>query len=227
MLGDRPTGPPPSLPAVPGELTAEQRYLFDTLGYLQIPDVLGAAELEECRAAVRDYVATPDDAMPAGFERAPGGEWLHAFAWAPALERLCMHSKLWPIVLELTDGKPKMVASSGTLWHEDTAAAAAGANDAAATSGAHGVRLHCARESTGWETSAAIFDAKNGRIQVGHALVFIYLEGIAAGEGGLLVVPGSHKSNFERVDSAHGVYGGRQVAIGETVILLTLCLHRH
>jgi hypothetical protein len=58
------------------------------------------------------------------------------------------------------------------------------------------------------------------RIHVGHALVFIYLEDIDPGEGGLLVVPGSHKSNFDRVDSlaVHGPYGGRQEDRGSVVL---------
>ena len=46
----------------------------------------------------------------------------------------------------------------------------------------------------------------------GHALVFIHLEDIDVGEGCLLVVHGSHKSNFDRTDNlvAHGLYSERQ-----------------
>lgn len=66
------------------------------------------------------------------------------------------------------------------------------ASEEAAPSGAHGVRLHCSRESAGWASHTAIFDVHHGRIHVGHTLVFIYLEDIAAGEGGLLVpTPGN------------------------------------
>ena len=184
------TGPPPSLPPVPGGFTDEQRYLFDTHGYVQIPDVLGPEELAECRAAARDYMSTAEADMPEGFGRTPGKKFLHSLAWSPALERLCMHPRLWPIVLELTDGKPKMGAASGTMWYEDAAAAAAGASEAAAPSGAHGIRLHCSRESAGWDSPAAIFDEHHGRVHVGHALVFIYLEDLEAGDGGLLLVPG-------------------------------------
>ena len=69
--------------------------------------------------------------MPEGFGQTPGKKWLHSLAWSPCLERLCMHPKLWPIVLELTDGKPKMGAASGTMWWEDADAAASGAQSAA------------------------------------------------------------------------------------------------
>ena len=40
--------------------------------------------------------------------RASGKKWLHAFAWSPVLERLCMHPRLWPIILELFDGANKI-----------------------------------------------------------------------------------------------------------------------
>ena len=108
-----------------------------------------------------------------------------------------------------------MGAASGTMWWEDAASAAAGIDDPNAPSGvhsaksticiaedrkvhshddcvcvvgAHGVRLHCSRESAGWDSQAAVFDVHHGRIHVGHALIFIYLEDLEPGEGGLLVV---------------------------------------
>ena len=61
VIDELQTGPPPSLPPIPGGLTDEQRYLFDTHGFVQIPDVLEAAELAECQAAARDYMATPEE----------------------------------------------------------------------------------------------------------------------------------------------------------------------
>lgn len=116
LLGRLPTGSPPSLPAVTNGFTDEQRYLFDTHGYVQVailsvvarqccvslkcetmtilfrgtqvPNVLGPDELAECRAAVQDYISTPSEAMPPGFGQTPGKKWLHAFAWSPTLERL-------------------------------------------------------------------------------------------------------------------------------------------
>ena len=173
--------------------------------------------------------------------RASGKKWLHAFAWSPVLERLCMHPRLWPIILELFDGAKKIIFHSSVIfclrlsraclgkysrftkrgwlvlrrqaqaggceWHDvvgrcgvnethmpclapfpsvedrsvaktssgrtqrklskdrhfpqDTAAA--GVSDPAAPSGAHGVRLHCSRESAGWDSHTAIFDVHHGR----------------------------------------------------------------
>ena len=67
VLDALPTGAPPALPKVPSGLTDEQRYLFDTHGYLQIPSVLEGAELAACQAAARAYVQTSPEDMPAGF----------------------------------------------------------------------------------------------------------------------------------------------------------------
>ena len=75
---------------MPGGFTDEQRYLFDTHGFVQIPDVLEGAELAECQAAARAYMNTPAEEMPAGLGQTPGKKWLHSLAWSPCLERLCM-----------------------------------------------------------------------------------------------------------------------------------------
>ena len=50
------------------------------------------------------------------------------------------------------------------------------------------MRLHCSRESAGWDSHTAQFDVHHGRIHVGHALIFVYLSDVEPGEGGLLVV---------------------------------------
>ena len=41
-----------------------------------------------------------------------GGKFLHAHAWSPCLENLATHPAIWPTILELTDGKPKLVSTS-------------------------------------------------------------------------------------------------------------------
>ena len=93
-------------------MTAEQRYLFDLHGYLHLKNVLSAKELAAARAAAERYVDTPPDELPAGF-RVDGRRYEHGFAFDRALERLTMHPVTWPIVTELTRGRPRLVR--GTL----------------------------------------------------------------------------------------------------------------
>jgi hypothetical protein len=58
------------------------------------------------------------------------------------------------------------------------------------------VPLHCAREDYGFES--ARYEIHQGRICCDDFVVFPYLDDVHPGDGGLAVVPGSHKSQFAR-----------------------------
>ena len=163
-------------------MTAEQRYLFDLHGYLHVRNALSVDELAAARAAAERYVDMPPEELPEGF-RVDGRRYEHGFAFDRALERLTMHPSTWPIVTELTRGRPRLV--SGTLQI-----------NAAATDQVQPLRLHCARDDYGWD--AIRYEVRDGRIFCDHTVVFPYLTDVHPGDGGLLVVPGSHKSMFER-----------------------------
>ncbi len=163
-------------------MTAEQRYLFDLHGYLHLRGVLSAAEVDAAREAAERYVATPVEELPEGFG-VDGRRYLHGFAFDRALERLTLHPSIWPIVKEITRNRPRLV--SGTLQVNQ---ADGGHSEA--------LHLHCARDDYGWD--AIRYDVRDGRIFCDHTVVFPYLTDVLGGDGGLLVIPGSHKSMFER-----------------------------
>ena len=94
-----------------------------------------------------------------------------------------MHPSIWPIVKELTRERPRL--ASGTLQV-----------NAASEDTSQAMRLHCARDDFGWD--AIRYEVRDGRIFCDHTVVFPYLTDVHPGDGGLLVVPGSHKSMFER-----------------------------
>ena len=58
------------------------------------------------------------------------------------------------------------------------------------------LRLHSVRDDYGWD--AIRYEVRDGRIFCDHTVVFPYLTDVHPGDGGLSVVPGSHKSMFER-----------------------------
>ena len=58
------------------------------------------------------------------------------------------------------------------------------------------MQLHCARDDYGFES--ARYEVRQGRIYCDDFVVFPYLDDVLPGDGGLLVVPGSHKSEFDR-----------------------------
>lgn len=176
----------PGLPQVAGGMTDEQRYLFDIHGYCHLHSAIAGDELADCQRAAMDYINTPTEQLPEGFKQTPGGKFLHAHAWSPCLERLAMHPNVWPTVLELTDGKPKLLHESGTLFWEDSSRLPALGDSYDPTrdiyvsvAGRDGVHLHCGREGlfkSGLQFSphdCGYFERVNGRLHCGNFAVFV------------------------------------------------------
>jgi hypothetical protein len=161
-------------------MTPEQRYLLDVLGYLHIEQALSSEELKSCQEATERYINTPPDRLPPGFG-VDGRRYLHGFAFDKCLEALTRHPSTWPIVREFTNDKPRLI--SGTLQVNLPGESAVG-------------RLHCAREGFGWESTR--YETHHGRIYCDDIIVFPYFDDVHPGDGGLIVLPGSHKAAFPR-----------------------------
>ena len=162
-------------------MNEEQRYLFDLYGFLHLKNVLTAVQLEAAAKAADRYIDSASEERLPEF-KVNGKGHAHGFAFDRALEQLAFLPALWPLVLELTNEKPML--ASGTLMVDKP-----GIHNEAAP-------LHCARDDYGWES--ARYEVRHGRIYCDDFVVFPYLENVHPGDGGLLVVPGSHKCNFER-----------------------------
>ncbi|MBS12323.1 MAG: hypothetical protein CME19_12055 [Gemmatimonadetes bacterium] len=162
-------------------MTEEQRYLLDLWGYLHIKGAFGGKELEDAQAAAERYVHSEPENLPDGFA-VDGKRHVHGFAFDKSLERLATHPSIWPFIKEITKGRPRL--TSGTLQIDRPIPE----NEP--------LRFHCARDDYGWD--AMRWDVRDGRIFCNHMVAFPYLTDVNPGDGGLLVVPGSHKSNFER-----------------------------
>ena len=161
-------------------MTPEQRYLFDVTGYLHLKNALSPDELKVGQEATQRYIDTPSDELPSGFG-VDGKRHLHGFAFDKSLEALVFHPKTWQIVMELTNGKPCF--TSGTLQVD--------------VPSSNGGRLHCARDDFGWESCR--YETRNGQIYCDNFVIFPYFDDVFPGDGGLLVVPGSHKAAFKRL----------------------------
>ena len=78
------------------------------------------------------------------------------------MESLCFHPALWPIVMELTNGKPKLKGGQMIIDdHERGLGLVSG----------EGGHLHCARED--WGPESASFDIHEGEIRANDFIVFI------------------------------------------------------
>jgi hypothetical protein len=181
---------------------------LDLNGYLHIKGVLQGEALTTARAAAVRYAHDDPATLPPPFSRIrrecdarvhqhtpnTASQLGHAFAFDKSLEHIVFQDTIWPIIHELTDGRPQL--NSGGLVNEDHRL------------GGHGdrpVHLHCAREDGG--PRSARFEVSNGRIYCDNFIVFPYFDDVHPGDGGLLVLPGSHKSNFERPHELYGAYG--------------------
>lgn len=181
-------------------MTPEQRYLFDMTGYLHIEGAVTGENLKDVQEAANQYIYCHPNDRPPGF--GPRGEELsveelgnrpliryqHGFAFDRCLEALATHPAIWPILKELTANMPRLV--SGTLSYEQH-------NPDRQQVEKNPAGLHCAREGRYWYTR---YQVKNGYIFCNDLVFFFYLTDVNPGDGGLIVIPGSHKSEFERPD---------------------------
>ena len=161
-------------------MTPEQRYFFDTSGFLHLKNVLTGEALQKAQEAADRYVKTPPEDLPPGFKKGNGGA-SHGFAFDKVLEALVFHPVTWPIVKELTAKKPRL--ASGSFRFESVEST-------------RFFELHSGREEWGPQTPR--YFMHDGRLYCDYFVCFFYLTDVFPGDGGLVLVPGSHKAHFER-----------------------------
>ena len=175
-------------------MTPEQRYFFDVTGYLHLEGVLQGTALADAQEAAQRYIDTPPEELPPGFH-GDKGNYRHAFAFDKSLECLTMHPAIWPIIVELNNDRPRLTGVTlRNNTHEDI----------------YFGRLHCAREGGGGPEMPHYF-VQEGRIFSDFLVVFVYLTDVFPGDGGLLVVPGSHKSEFPRPEGLFAPHSDTEV----------------
>eukprot|EP01047_Picozoa_sp_COSAG01_P006683 COSAG01_NODE_245_length_20483_cov_32.975314_23_plen_316_part_00 len=203
----------------------DDRYARDgcarTAAAVLVVDVaLEAQELADASEAADrfiDSVFHGAHPLPPGFEKMveehekDGGHFSGHLALAcfydRALEKLLMHPRLWPIVLELTGGKPQLSGGGtrvGTMIVDDHAMTVVGdpldiAHRSRMREG--GAGWHSNRDGGG---NSRYGLREDGTIYANNFVVFVYLDDVHQGDGGLLVIPGSHKSSFNNKSSLPG-----------------------
>jgi ectoine hydroxylase-related dioxygenase (phytanoyl-CoA dioxygenase family) len=160
-------------------MTPEQRYWFDLTGYLHLKQVLQGDEFLRVQEAVDRYLKAPPETLPDGY-RIRDKEYHHAIGFDRSLDALAVHPATWPIIREFTNGRPQM-SGSGVVCNER---------------GEGALPLHCARDDFGFD--ATRYEFRDGHILCNDFVVFFYLSEVRPGDGGLLLVPGSHKSALSR-----------------------------
>ena len=182
-------------------MTPEQRYLFDITGYLHIEGAVTGGDLKKAQeAAARCLPGGDTDERPPGlaprsdeipveeFKNRPLLRYRNGFSFDKSLEAIIMNPAIWPLVKELTADMPRFVSGSLSSEQHNPDRQQVEKNPAG---------LHCAREGRYWYTR---YQVKDDRIFCNDLVFFFYLTDVNPGDGGLIVIPGSHKSQFERPD---------------------------
>jgi hypothetical protein len=162
----------------------EQRYFFDLAGYLHLKCVLQGDDLARVQEAVARFMHTPPD-QRLGKYKIGEKTYYHAIGFDPAMDALAVHPRIWPIIREFTGGRPQM-SGSEVICNKK---------------GEGGLPLHCARESYASHTTS--YKVKEGHIFCNNCVVFFYLTDVNPGDGGLVLLPGSHKASFDRPEQMY------------------------
>jgi ectoine hydroxylase-related dioxygenase (phytanoyl-CoA dioxygenase family) len=162
-------------------VTDEERYLFDLLGWLVVPDAIDAESLAALNAIMDERVAAIDPEASAFLMGQYGGE---VIGWGAPFLELVDNPRITPYLEEFVNPQVR-------LDHETVMVMRPGATSLMKTLSS--ATLHAA--SAPYD-SAQYFRFSDGRMWNGLTVVAYYLCDVGPGDGGLACVPGSHKSNY-------------------------------
>lgn len=170
------------------------RYLFDVRGYLLLQNAIDAKHVAELNA-ILDALSRLDPPLEHG--QWVGGVHAHSFGGIDGMnlqqiyeagepfERLIDHPAWIEKVKMFVGGQDDFDAQHGPLFIDENFASIRGPGEA--------IGLH----SGGHEaTKRTQFRVRNGRFACGQINILMALTDIGPGDGGTMVIPGSHKANF-------------------------------
>ncbi len=171
-------------------MNADQKYLFDLTGYLIVEDALATEEVAACNAAIdhhSDRLKERDSSLAGGSDALSGtahrldmgGMLAWERPWCEPFRDLLIHPNI----------KPHLEAVLGTKYRLDH-----GPGLIAMESGTEGGTLHGGGIERPNFSEAYFF--KHDRIYTGLTVVEYMLADEGPGDGGLAIVPGSHKANL-------------------------------
>jgi ectoine hydroxylase-related dioxygenase (phytanoyl-CoA dioxygenase family) len=161
-------------------MNAEEKYLFDLMGFIVLKQVLSREEVDELNALLDSYDLWRK--AESGREKAlfndPNFVTLGALhTWDEPFRRLLAHERLLPYLLALVGKKFRYDHGYALLMR----------------AGSKQLGLHGGH--TPWDP-AQDYQYRDGEIMNGLTVVSFALTDAGAEDGGFAVVPGSHKANF-------------------------------
>ncbi|MDA0747143.1 MAG: phytanoyl-CoA dioxygenase family protein [bacterium] len=173
-------------------MTEDEKYLFDLNGYLVIENVLSEEEVAVANEAidrhldqgkVRDREQSLDGGSPALRGEKGRGELMGMMEWekpwCDPFRELLAHPTLVPYLNEILGKGFRVDHQMFFLWMEK---------------GAEGFIFH-GSSGPGFDPNQ-YYIYRNGKMHNGLTVVTFQLTDVNPGDGGLIVIPGSHKSNI-------------------------------
>ncbi|MEM7799250.1 MAG: phytanoyl-CoA dioxygenase family protein, partial [Chloroflexota bacterium] len=183
--------------------TDREIYLFDLRGYLVLKNALSPEEVAACNAAIEDMLPIHEEEWRGyvhghSFEDNDGVNLQQIYEGGPAFERLIDHPSWIEKLKYFIGGEGTFDWYHGPLFIDENFANIRGPGQA--------IGLH-----SGGHTGIKRIQYRyhNGRFQCGQINILMALTDIGPGDGATMVVPGSHKANFQHPDfEKHKMRGG-------------------
>lgn len=178
---------------LPSDLEA---YLFDIRGYLILKNALASEEVAAINAALDEF----EGRVKAG-EKWLGHVHVHTYGGKEGInlqqiyeggepfERLIDHPSWIEKAKKFVGGEGTFDCNHGPLFIDENFANLRGPGEA--------IGLHSGGHQG---TKRTQFRVHNGRFQCGQINILMALTDIGPGDGATMVIPGSHKANFEHPD---------------------------
>ena len=208
------------------EMTEREKFLFDLEGYLLVKDFLTPDEVKALNDAVDANVVPMEEYEWTGPSQYAGGmdgeyEIRHAYGmvtweqpWCQPFRDLIAHPKLIPYANSLF----------GRGWRLDSEPFIIMARQGC---GGHGLHGYTSRAYDG----AQCYTFANGQFRTGMTQFQYQLRDIEEGNGGVTVIPGSHKANFKCTEDIMLYNTDREVVrnvackAGDLVIFMESTIH--
>jgi hypothetical protein len=187
--------PQPTLDRYTPQLTAMDEYLFDLRGYLVLKGAIDPDHVDQMNAIIDRYMSMDPPLKH--------GEWVGAvlahtytgnegmnlqqiYEAGEPFERLIDHPAWIEKVQHFVGGKGTFDYHHGDLFIDEAFASVRGPGDA--------IGLHSGGHNG---TKRTQFRYHNNRFHCGQINILMALTDIGPGDGGTMLIPGSHKSHFE------------------------------
>lgn len=193
-------------------VTDRERFLFDLNGYLVLENAIDSGHVKACNEVLDEIIRLEP---PLKHGEWYGGVHAHTFGGADGVnlqqiyeagepfERLLDHPSWWDHVREFVGGQSNFDASHGPLFIDENFASLRGPGEAL---GIHSGGHEAAKRNQ--------FRYHLGEFMCGQVNILLALTDIGPGDGGTMLIPGSHKANF-----AHPQFEENVIQHGKTTSL--------